>query len=45
MYMYNNDYTQERCVYFVCLLHFNNVPDILDKLVFGGMDPRLSFEM
>ena len=40
--MYNNDYICEIRVCFVCLLRFNNVPNCLDDLVFGGMDPRLS---
>ena len=28
----------------MCLLHFNNVSNILDELVFGGMDPRSKCE-
>ena len=35
IYMYNNDYTHEIPVYCVYLLHFNNVQNIPDELVFG----------
>lgn len=31
--------------YCVCLLHFNNVKNILDELVLSGLEPCLSLEM
>ena len=39
--MYNNNYIHKMCllyvcVYCVCSLHFNNIPNIPDDLVFGG---------
>ena len=34
IYTYNN-YIHEICGYCMCFLHFNNVPNIPDKLVFG----------